>query len=79
MRRVVHPSHDIDRRCPAYLDEPPAEPQFTAALKFDDLEDLREGDINAQQLFMGGKLRMTGDYSMALQIAMGMMAKAQQR
>ena len=44
-----------------------------------DLEDLREGEINAQQLFMGGKLRMAGDYSVALQVAMGMMAKAQQR
>ena len=70
---------DVTVRLGFNVDEPPAEPQFTAALKFDDLEDLREGDINAQQLFMGGKLRMTCDYSMALQIAMGMMAKAQQR
>ncbi|MCA9533584.1 MAG: SCP2 sterol-binding domain-containing protein [Myxococcales bacterium] len=59
--------------------EPPATPGFTATLKFTDLEDLREGEINAQQLFMGGKLRMAGDYSVALQVAMGMMAKAQQR
>lgn len=61
------------------VDEPPANPGFTATLKYTDLEDLREGEINAQQLFMGGKLRMAGDYSVALQVAMGMMAKAQQR
>ncbi len=61
------------------VDEPPAKPGFTATLKYSDLEDLREGEINAQQLFMGGKLRMAGDYSVALQVGMGMMAKAQQR
>ena len=61
------------------VNEPPAKPGFTATLKYSDLEDLREGEINAQQLFMGGKLRMAGDYSVALQVGMGMMAKAQQR
>ena len=61
------------------VDEPPADPGFKATLKFDDLEDLRDGEINPQQLFMGGKLRMEGDYSVALQLAMGLAAKAQQR
>ena len=60
------------------VDAPPTDPGFTATLNFDDLEDLRAGDINPQQLFMGGKLRMAGDYSVALQLAMGLMAKAQQ-
>ena len=54
-------------------------PGFTAQLKYDDLEDVREGKLNLQQLFMQGKLRMQGDYSLALQIAMQMAAKAQQQ
>ena len=59
------------------LPEPPAEPGFTATLKYDDLEAVREGELNVQQLFMGGKLRMAGDYSAALQIAMQLMQMAQ--
>jgi hypothetical protein len=35
--------------------------------------------VNLQQAFMQGKLRMTGDYSVALQIAMQIAAKAQQQ
>jgi putative sterol carrier protein len=58
--------------------EPPASPQFTARLVYDDLEDLRAGDINAQQLFMGGKMRMTGDYSIAMQVGMQLAMRAQQ-
>jgi putative sterol carrier protein len=58
--------------------EPPASPQFTARLAYDDLEDLRAGDINAQQLFMGGKMRMTGDYSIAMQVGMQLAMRAQQ-
>jgi putative sterol carrier protein len=58
--------------------EPPATPQFTARLEYDDLEDLRAGEVNAQQLFMGGKMRMTGDYSIAMQIGMQLAMRAQQ-
>jgi len=58
--------------------ELPSSPQFTAKIEYDDLEQVREGKINAQQLFMGGKLRMTGDYSIAMQIAMQLAMKAQQ-
>jgi hypothetical protein len=53
--------------------EPPAKPAFTATLKYDDLEDLRDGKLNPQQLFMGGKIRMAGDYSVALQVGMQLM------
>lgn len=50
--------------------KPPAEPKFTATIGFDDLEAARDGEVNVQQLFMGGKLRMEGDYSRALQLGM---------
>ena len=60
------------------VEEPPAAPQVTARLEYDDLEDLRAGEVNAQQLFMGGKMRMTGDYSIAMQIGMQLSMRAQQ-
>jgi hypothetical protein len=50
-------------------DTPPAKPQFTAAISYDDLEDLREGALTPQQLI--GRLRLTGDASRAM--ALGMM------
>lgn len=59
--------------------EPPAEPKFTATIAFDDLEAARNGEINVQQLFLGGKLKMTGDYSRALQLGMSLMAQMQQQ
>ncbi len=58
--------------------EPPEEPTFTATIKYEDLEAARAGEVNPQQLFMGGKLRMAGDYSTALQLGMQLMAQAQQ-
>lgn len=58
--------------------EPPEEAKFTATIKFDDLEAARNGEMNVQQLFMGGKLRMAGDYSKALQLGMQLMQKMQQ-
>jgi putative sterol carrier protein len=53
--------------------EPPEKPAFTATIKYDDLEELREGKLTGQQLFMGGKIRMAGDYSVALQVGMQLM------
>lgn len=50
-------------------DTPPAKPQFTAAISYDDLEDMREGDLTPQQVI--GRLRLTGDASRAM--ALGMM------
>lgn len=58
--------------------EPPQEPKFKATIAFADLEAARAGEVNAQMLFMGGKLRMEGDYSAALQLGMQLMAQAQQ-
>ena len=50
--------------------EPPAEPGFTTDLHYDDLESVQRGELTAQELFLGGKLKMEGDYSLALQTAM---------
>ena len=61
---------DVVARIALNQPEPPAKPQFTATLSYDDLEAVRDGDLTPQQLFMGGKLRMQGDYSLALQIMM---------
>lgn len=44
-------------------------PQFTARISYDDIEDLREGDITPQQIL--GRLRLQGDASKAM--ALGMM------
>lgn len=58
--------------------EPPEQPKFKATIAFEDLEAARSGEVNPQMLFMGGKLRMEGDYSAALQLAMQLMSQAQQ-
>lgn len=50
-------------------ESPPEKPQFTAAISYDDVEDMREGDITPQQVL--GRLRLTGDASRAM--ALGMM------
>ena len=31
---------------------------------------VQQGELTVQELFLGGKLKMEGDYSLALQIAM---------
>ncbi len=59
--------------------EPPAEPKFTATIAYSDLEAMQTGETNIQALFMGGKLRMAGDYSAALQMGMQLMAQMQQQ
>jgi hypothetical protein len=58
--------------------EPPEEPKFSATMQYEDLEAALAGDANIQQLFMGGKLKMAGDYSQALQMGMQLMAQMQQ-
>ena len=50
--------------------EPPVEPGFTTDLQYSDLESVQRGELTVQELFLGGKLKMEGDYSLALQIAM---------
>jgi hypothetical protein len=57
--------------------EPPADPKFTATIAYPDLEAMQNGDTDIQTLFMGGKLRMAGDYSQALQMGMQLMAQMQ--
>lgn len=58
------------------VDALPAKPAFTAELKYEDLIALKEKKLQPQQLLTGGKLRLKGDYSAAMQIAMQMMAQA---
>jgi hypothetical protein len=50
--------------------EPPVEPRFTATIAWPDLEGMKERGENLQQLFFAGKLRLAGDYSRALVLAM---------
>jgi len=61
---------DITVRLGFNVLEPPVEPGFTTELQFSDLELVQRGELTAQELFLGGKLKMEGDYSLALQIAM---------
>lgn len=61
---------DVTIKVGLNVDAPPEKPGFTGEIKYDDLEALREGKLLPQQLFMGGKLRLKGDYSLALQLAM---------
>ena len=48
----------------------PKEPGFTAELQFSDLEMVQRSELTIQELFLGGKLKMEGDYSLALQLSM---------
>lgn len=61
---------DVILRVAFNVPEVPAEPGFTAELQFSDLEAVQRGEVTAQELFLGGKLKMEGDYSLALQISM---------
>ncbi len=61
---------DIQVRLGFNVSEPPVEPGFTTELQFSDLELVQRGELTAQDLFLGGKLKMEGDYSLALQLAM---------
>ena len=54
-------------------------PNVTVNVAAQDWIDMLSGELDPTMAFMGGKLRMAGDYSVALQVGMGMMAKAQQR
>jgi len=61
---------DVVVRIGFNVPEVPAEPGFTAELQFSDLEMVQRGELTVQELFLGGKLKMEGDYSLALQISM---------
>ena len=57
----------------------PDKPGFTAELQYDDLVALTQKKLQPQQLMMGGKLRLKGDYSIAMQVGMQLMAQAAKR
>lgn len=63
---------DVTVRCGIGVAEPPAKPQFTAAIGYDDLEDMREGDLTPQQVI--GRLKLTGDASRAMALGMTLFA-----
>jgi len=54
----------------------PEKPTFTATVRWDDLEEMRGAGKNLQQLMMGGKLRLGGDYTRAMQVALELMDKS---
>jgi hypothetical protein len=58
---------------------PPEQPKFTATVRWDDLEAMRDAGQSLQQLMMAGKLKLGGDYSRAMQVAMELMQAAQRR
>jgi putative sterol carrier protein len=53
------------------VDGPPEKPGFTVGLDYDDLEEVRAGQLTPQQLFMK-KLKIVGDASRAMTLAMTM-------
>jgi putative sterol carrier protein len=53
--------------------EPPANPKFTATVSWDDIEDVRAGEMTPQQLF--GRLKLTGDASQAMALGMALMQR----
>jgi putative sterol carrier protein len=59
---------DVTVRCGIGVGEPPAKPQFTATISYDDIEDMREGDLTPQQVI--GRLKLTGDASRAMALGM---------
>jgi hypothetical protein len=69
IRDVPDRDDDVVIRVGIGTDTPPAKPQFTAAISYDDIEDVRSGDMTPQQVI--GRLRLTGDASRAM--ALGMM------
>jgi hypothetical protein len=59
------------------VSEPPSNPRFTATVSWDDIEDLRAGDLTPQQLF--GRLKLKGDASQAMALGMALMQRRQAR
>lgn len=54
------------------VDGPPEKPGFTITVDYDDLEEVRAGQLTPQQLFMN-KLKIVGDASRAMTLVMTMM------
>jgi hypothetical protein len=53
--------------------EPPATPKFSAKVSWDDIEEVRAGEMTPQQLF--GRLKLTGDASQAMALGMALMQR----
>jgi hypothetical protein len=60
-------------RIGVHTEDPPATPRFTATVAWADLAAARERGDDMAKLFMAGKLKLGGDYSQALQVAMKLM------
>lgn len=57
------------------VSEPPANPKFSATVSWDDIEDVRAGEMTPQQLF--GRLKIKGDASQAMALGMSLMQQRQ--
>ena len=55
--------------------DPPDEPEFAATISWDDIEDVRDGELTPQQLF--GRLKITGDATRAMALGMTLMQRRQ--
>lgn len=66
---------EVRVRIALHAETPPERPTFTATVRWDDLEAMRDAGQNLQHLMMGGKLRLGGDYTRAMQVAMELMQK----
>ncbi|MEZ4335352.1 MAG: SCP2 sterol-binding domain-containing protein [Sandaracinaceae bacterium] len=53
--------------------EPPDEPTFSASVSWDDIEDVRAGELTPQQLF--GRLKISGDATQAMALGMTLMQR----
>ena len=50
--------------------EPPDEVKFSVTARYDDLEDVRDGELAARKFLMGGRLKFSGAYTPFLQLAL---------
>ncbi len=62
-------------RVALHADDLPPRPTFTATVRWDDLEAIRQPGQSPQQLMMAGKLKLGGDYAGAMQVAMRLMQR----
>jgi hypothetical protein len=65
---------DVTIKLGVNVEAPPDKPKFTATITFDDVEAIRAGKMDLAQAFMAQKIRLTGDYSRAMQVGMQLMA-----
>ena len=50
--------------------EPPEETKFSVTARYDDLEDVRDGELAPRKFLMGGRLKFSGAYTPFLQLAL---------